>query len=80
MREVFLRSGFCLTGNEKAFLSFLYTGCININIASMNNYNDKLNMLELEKLLKSLLRFKTIISYQFTYFSLQRVSNLNKKP
>ena len=42
--KVFLRSGFCLTSNVKAFLGFLCTGCININIMSIKNYNNKLNM------------------------------------
>ena len=40
----FLRSGFCSTSNMKAFLGSLCTGCININIMSMKNYNNKLNM------------------------------------
>ena len=42
--KVFLTSGFRSTSNVKAFLGFLYTGCININIMSMKNYNNKLNM------------------------------------
>ena len=42
--KVFIRSGFRSTSNVKAFLGFLYTGCININIMSMKNYNNKLNM------------------------------------
>ena len=42
--KMFLRSSFCSTSNMKAFLGFLYTGCININIMSMKNYNNKLNM------------------------------------
>ena len=40
----FLRSGFCSTSNMKVFLGFLYEGCININIMSMKNYINKLNM------------------------------------
>ena len=42
--KVFLRSGFCPASNMKAFLGFSYTGCFNINVTSMKNYNNKLNM------------------------------------
>ena len=43
-KKVLLRSGFHSTSNVKGFLGFLYTGGIIINIMSMKNYNNKLDM------------------------------------
>ena len=46
--KVFLRSGFSSTSNMKAFIGFLYTGRMNVNIMSMKNF------MKNEELLKTL--------------------------